>query len=44
MIYLLMGWVYQWVSQFEVGKKLTSEIFKRRLEDVTGSKETQQKN
>ena len=35
-IYLCLKWVYGWISQFEVGKKVSSEIFKKRLEDAAG--------
>lgn len=41
-VYLLIDWFYQWISQFEFGKKISSEIFKRRLEDANTNKiETQ---
>ncbi len=33
--FLFVGWVYQWLSRFEIGKKITSEIFKKRLEEAS---------
>ncbi|MCB0342610.1 MAG: hypothetical protein KDD59_10210 [Bdellovibrionales bacterium] len=34
-IYLLLTWFMQWISNFEAGKRLTSELFKRRLEEAS---------
>lgn len=39
-VFLAVGWIYQWASQFEVGKRVSSEIFKKRLEDARESNES----
>lgn len=44
-IYLLIRWFYLLLSQFDFGKKISSEIFKRRLEEANGEiVESLQKN
>ena len=35
-IYLFFSWLYQWISRFEIGKQLSSELLKRRLEEANG--------
>ncbi|MCB0415606.1 MAG: hypothetical protein KDD50_14810, partial [Bdellovibrionales bacterium] len=32
--FLVVSWAYQWITRFEVGKKLSAELFKKRLEDA----------
>ena len=40
--FLALEWLYRWFSQFELGKKISSEIFKKRLEEANEGKDVQQ--
>ncbi len=40
LFFLLLKWVYQYIGQYDFGKKISSEIFKKRLEGATSEKQT----
>lgn len=37
-LYFCIFWFYQWLRQYEIGKKISSEIFKKKLEDASSGK------